>query len=89
MRHTVAPWQQQAIDRIHPVALQLADHTEAAIEHLNENPNLRFVPEYKERLTSIAGHASDMKSTIDNFVEYAETQEKLQNLKNELELASS
>ena len=89
MRDSVAPWQQQAIDRIHPVASQLADHTEAALLHLNENQHLTFVPEYTERLTSIADHASDMKSTLDNLVEYGETQQKLQDLKNQLEITSS
>jgi hypothetical protein len=89
MRHAVAPWQQRAIDRIHPVALQLADHTEAAIEHLNEYQGSLWMPEYTERLTSIADHASDMKATVDNFVDYGKTQQKIQDLQNELELASS
>jgi hypothetical protein len=89
MRHSVEPWQQRAIDRIHPVALQLADHTEAAILHLNEFQGRRFAPEYKERLTSIADHASDMKNAVDNYVEYGETQKKLEGLEDKLESASS
>ena len=85
----VEPWQQEAINRIHPVALQLAGHTEAAIQHLSENQNLRFVPEYTDRLTAIADHASDMKDTIDNFVDYGATQTKLEKLEVELNLSSS
>ena len=89
IRHSVEPWQQRAIDRIHPVAMQLADHTEAAIQHLNEYQGRRFVPEYTERLTSIADHALDMKTTVDNFVNYGETQKKLEGLEDKLESASS
>ena len=73
MLHKVEPWQQEAFNRIHPVALQLAGHTEAAIQHLNENQNLRFVQEYTERLTAIADHALEMKNTLDNFVGYGAT----------------
>jgi hypothetical protein len=89
IRHSVAPWQQRAIDQIHPVALQLADHTEAAIEHLNEYQGSLWMPAYTERLTSIADHASDMKSTINDFVEYGKAQDKLNGLEDKLELASS
>jgi hypothetical protein len=89
MRHTVEPWQQRAIDRIHPVALQLADHAEAAIEHLNEYRGSLWMPQYTERLTSIADHASDMKSTVDNFVEYGEAQRKLESLEDRPELAAT
>ena len=89
MLHKVEPWQQEAINRIHPVALQLAGHTEAAIQHLNENQNLRFVQEYTERLTAIADHALDMKNTLDNFVDYGATQTKLEQLEVELRLSSS
>jgi hypothetical protein len=89
MLHTVEPWQQEAINRIHPVALQLAGHTEAAIQHLNENQNLRSAPEYTDRLTAIADHASDMKNTIDDFIDYGATQTKLERLEVKLDLASS
>jgi hypothetical protein len=89
MQHAVAPWQQEAISRIHPVALQLANHTEAAIVHLNENQNLRFVSEYRDRLTAISDHSSDLKNTIDRFVDYGETQRKLNRLEGDLDLASS
>jgi hypothetical protein len=89
MRHLVAPWQQQAIDEIHPVALQVADHTEAAIEHLNEYQGSLWMPAYTERLTSIADHASNMKSTVDHFVEYGEAQRKLERLEDKLELAAT
>jgi hypothetical protein len=89
MLHKIEPWQQEAINRIHPVAVQLAGHTEAAIQHLNENQNQRSAPEYTDRLTAIADHAADMKDTIDNFVDYGATQTKLENLEVELNVPSS
>jgi len=85
----VAPWQQEAINRVHPVALQVAKHTAAAIDHLNENQDLRTAPEYTDRLEAIADHAADLKSTLDNFVDYAKTQDRLERLQEELKLASS
>jgi hypothetical protein len=89
IRHGVAPWQQQAIDAVHPVAARLASHIQAAIEHLNENKSLYFAPEYNSRLTEIADHANQMKETVHSYLEYAETQSKLDRLKTALGLAGS
>jgi len=38
LRSSASPWQQEAIDRIIPVAQKLASNTSAAIEHLNQSP---------------------------------------------------
>lgn len=89
MRHGVAPWQQQAVDSITPVAAETAAHTEAAIKHLRENQGRHFVPEYTDRLTMIEDRAADMKQTVDNFLDYGETQRKLQHLQRTLEVAGS
>lgn len=69
--------------------MHLANHTEAAIQHLNEYQSRRFVPEYTERLTLIADHASDMKSAVDNFIKYGEAQRKLESLEDKLELGTT
>jgi hypothetical protein len=89
MRHAVAPWQQQAIDRITPIAAVAAAHTETAIKHLRENQRRHFVPEYTDRLTMIEDRAAEMKRTVDNFLDYGETQGKLLHLQRTLELAGS
>lgn len=89
MRHGVALWQQQAIDRITPVAAETAAHTEAAIKHLRENQGRHFVPEYTDRLTMIKDRAAEMNQTVDNFLDYGETQRKLLHLQRTLEVGSS
>jgi hypothetical protein len=81
IRSTVAPWQQKAIDSIVPVAVQLAARTEAAIGHLNENRNHLFAPEYKDHLTTIADHSDQLKQSVNIFLELANTQEKLDSLR--------
>lgn len=89
IRHVASPMQQQAIDRVVPIAADLASHTEAAIGHLNENKGYLYAPSYKDHLRSIAAGASDMKSSIDLFMDHADTQEKLHQLQEKLAVTES
>jgi hypothetical protein len=68
IRNTAAPWQQQAIESIVPVATQLAARTEAAINHLS----------------TIAEHSDQMKQSIDVFLDMATTQDKLDSLRDKV-----
>jgi len=80
MRDDVVPWQQRAIDKVTSHAVEVAKSTEAAINHLRENRNLLFVSEYRDHLTTIAGHSEDMKQTVDKFLDFEKAQCKLQQL---------
>ena len=80
MRSSAAPWQQEAIDSISPVAAQLASRTQAAIHHLNKSPGHLFAPVYTEHLGAIAEHADRMKQSVDAFLELAGAQNKLDKL---------
>src|SRR5215469_914116 len=80
VREDVVPWQQRAIDKLTSDAIEVAKSTEAAINHLRENRNLLFVSEYRDHLTTIAGHSEDMKQTVDKFLDYEKAQRKLQQL---------
>ena len=84
IRHAALPWQQQAIDTIVPVAANVATHTEAAIHHLNQNPNHLWAPAYRDRLQTIAERASEMKKSVDLHLELASTQERLEDLRNKV-----
>ncbi len=84
IRHVTSPMQQQAIDRVVPIAVDLASHTEAAIGHINEHKGYLFAPAYKDHLTSIVAGVSDMKSSIDLFMDHADTQERLEQLQEKL-----
>ena len=89
MRRGAAPWQLQAIDRITPIAAKAAAHTETAIKHLRDNQRRHFVPEYKDCLWMIQDRTAEMKQTVDNFLDYGETQRKLLQLQRTLEPAGS
>jgi hypothetical protein len=84
---SVLPWQQKAISEVTSHAAQVAASTQAAIVHLRENQNRLFISEYRDHLTTIADSSGDMKQTVDKFLDYQKTQEKFQQLQNELQLA--
>jgi hypothetical protein len=84
--YSVLPWQQQAISEVTSHAVQVAASTQAAIVHLRENRNRLFVPEYRDHLTTIAHRSEDLKQTVNKFLDYEKTQQKLHQLQNELEL---
>jgi hypothetical protein len=86
IRYAVLPWQEQAITEVTSHAAQVAASTQAAIVYLNENQGRRFVPEYRDHLTTIADSSEDMKQAVDRFLAYEKTQQKLQDLQNELDL---
>jgi len=85
----VAPWQKQAIAELTNHVTQMANRTEAAIVHLRENQNRLFVQEYRDHLSTIADRSEMMKETVDKFLDFERTQQKLQVLRNELEIAGS
>jgi len=89
IRHAALPWQQQAIDAIVPVAANVATHTGAAINHLNQNPNHLWAPVYREHVQTIADRAREMKKSVDLRLELASTQERLEDLRNQVAVIGS
>ena len=76
MYQDVLSWQQQAINEVTSHAAEVANRTEAAISHLQENQNRLFVSEYRDHLAAIANHSEDMKEAVDKFLDYEKTQQK-------------
>lgn len=85
-RNLAAPWQQTAIDRVSPVAKELAANTTAAIERLNKNPQRLNSTDYQNYLEAIADSATNLSDTITNFVDYGKTRQRLDRLATKLEL---
>jgi hypothetical protein len=85
-RNSAAPWQQTAIDRVNPVAKELASNTTAAIERLNKNPRRLSTTDYQNYLEAIADSATNLAGTIANFVDYGKTRQRLDRLTTKLEL---
>ena len=61
-----------------PLGVELAGRTESAIRHFKENPQYLYAPAYTDHLTAIWERSDEMKETVDTFLEFAETQQKLQ-----------
>jgi chromosome segregation ATPase len=86
LRSSASPWQQEAIDRILPVARKLAENTTAAIEHLNKNPTHLQDPQYQSYLKSNAEAATQLAGMVKDFVEYGKTRTTLEALERRLEV---
>lgn len=84
IRGESAPWQQQAIDSLTPVAARLATRTTAAILHLSENRNHLWAPAYHDHLKAVADHAEQMKEFVDLHLELAGTEDKLEALRDKV-----
>ncbi len=87
LKRDALAWQERAIDTIQVSAVELARRTQAAIEQLNEN---RGYPggSYGEHVAAILERSDQIAESVNNFLEYSETQEKLNRLREKLELAS-
>jgi hypothetical protein len=81
IRHLATPQQQQAILSMMPAALVLATHTELAIEHLNDRGKPLWDQEYKNHVRGISDRSVQMKQVVDLHLEMADTQEKLEGLR--------
>jgi len=86
---SAAAWQQQAIDRIHPVALELADHIESAIQHVNEYQGYLFSPDYKAHVTSAHDLALELTDHVSSFLAYADAQQQVNRLEEKLGIVKS
>jgi uncharacterized protein YpuA (DUF1002 family) len=89
MRSEAAPWQREAIDRITPIAQELAANTEAAINHLNEAPSFLYSPAYKDRLFAITDGAEQMKDHMSAFLDLAKAQQRVDDLQTRIQTSAS
>jgi septal ring factor EnvC (AmiA/AmiB activator) len=86
LRSSASPWQQEAIDRIIPVAQKLASNTAAAIEHLNKEPLKVHSPPYQQYVRSNAEVAANRAALVKDFVEYGKTRTTLEAYERKLEV---
>jgi hypothetical protein len=71
------------------VAVHLADRTRAAIEHLNDHRGKRFVLEYADHLRTISDQATQLKASVSDHLDLAQTENKAEELRNRISDASS
>jgi hypothetical protein len=85
-RSDAAPWQQDAIDRIIPVARELASSIEATIDHVGKNQNRVNLPTYQDYVKANYELAKEAAAVVSDYVQYGESKEKFQSLGKNLEV---
>lgn len=86
-RHPHAsPWQQGAIDRVTPLARELASNIEATIEHINNNQNRLSLPEYKDFLSANYELSASLSELIGDYVTYGKSKATYDRLGSQLEV---
>lgn len=83
VQYAAAPWQQQVIDAVVPVAVQIADRTTAAIQHLNADRQYLWAPHYVDHLHKIPALSNQMRGVIDNHLKIVDAQERLAKIQGE------
>ena len=85
-QESASPWQQSAIERITPLAQEMATNIETTIEHLNNNQSRLHMPQYKEYLSANSEVASSLSELISDYVAYGNNKAKYDRLGSKLEM---
>src|SRR5579875_1428643 len=83
-RASASPWQQKSIDRITPLAQEMAANIEQTIEHLNNNQI--HMQQYRVDLAADYEVSSSLAKLINDFVDYGQNKAKFERLGKALEL---
>ncbi len=86
---TIAPWQQKAVERIIPSSVALGAHTERAIEHLNRHQDNFWLTAYRDSVSAMAVHAESINDSVNSFLDYEQTAERLEVLERQIEYAGA
>lgn len=88
-RAGASPWQHEAIDRIYPLLKELADNTQATINHMNENrANIHF-PAYEDYTKAGAQLADELAALVSDYVEFGEHEAEFHRLQDKLAMTAS
>jgi hypothetical protein len=88
-RDEASPWQQQAIDRIHPLLKELADNTQGMINHLNDKKStFHLSDEYGDYAKAGCELAKDLATLVSDYVKYANLEADFHRLQEKLESKS-
>ena len=84
IRHTVSPWQRQAINRVTPLLATIAQNTERAVMTLNDNHNTLWSTDYSEYVADLSDDSSQLARTVSDFREYARLHRELRQVRTDL-----
>ena len=88
-REGASPWQHQAIDRIYPLLKELADNTEATINHLNDNRAHIHFAAYQDYAKAGYDLAKELAALISDYAEYGDHEAEFHRLQEKLQTAGS
>ncbi len=81
LREGASPLQRPAIDLVVPVAVEIASHTEAALEHLNASEKPLWHQDYIAHLRAIYERSSHLRETVDVHLDMEEAGERLERVR--------
>lgn len=87
-RHVGSPWQQDAIDRITPLAREMASNIESTIKYINNNQSRVHMPEFRDLLSANYDVSSQLAELIGDYVAYGKSKAKYERLGASLEIPS-
>jgi hypothetical protein len=88
-KSTASPWQQQAIDRVYPLLKELADNTEATINHLNDDRmHVRFAA-YEDYAKAGSDLAEELATLVCDYADYGDHEAEFHRLQEKLQPAVS
>ena len=87
LRDTASPWQQKAIDTIHPLLKEMADNVEATIEYYNNHREHLKASEYSDYAVTNSELATNLAALVKDYVDYAEHKAHYQRLQEKLQVA--
>lgn len=88
-RDQASPWQQRAIDEIRPLLQELANNTEATINHLSEyKDRINLAPDFSDYVTANHDLSRELAALVTDYVDYGKHQAEFQRLQEKLQVTT-
>jgi len=75
-RDSLAPWEQQALDKTLPLLKETAANTKNAIEYFNENRTHLWADNYREYANNISRDSEQITKTLKDYLKYAKAHDQ-------------
>jgi len=75
-RDSLAPWEQQALDKTLPLLKETAANTTNAIEYFNENRTHLWADPYRQYASHISRDAEQITKTLKDYLKYAKAHDQ-------------
>jgi len=80
LRTQLEPWEQQEIDRIAPLAVEIADATNDGIRTFNRNQNQTWNTQLSAELTTLSNKADELRKSVNESLELAKLNKEIERL---------